>query len=244
MGQPRVKHAVMAQRREPAGALDFFPTPPWATRALLEHPALKDAPTQVCWEPACGGGHMASVLQERFAAVFASDINPRVANDLRRAYRPYGALLADEARVDFLADDWPVWASPEGIDWVITNPPFSRAEEFAERALAAGFSGVALLVRTQWLEGCRRWECFYGGPSSRLPRVFLVFSERVPMLKGRLERKASTATSYMWVIWKRRWASETPSPVVHWVPPGSRKRLERPGDYDDELPFEAGEGAA
>jgi hypothetical protein len=29
--------AVMAQRREPPDALDYFPTPPWATRALFRH---------------------------------------------------------------------------------------------------------------------------------------------------------------------------------------------------------------
>lgn len=227
MGQPRVKHAVMAQRREPAGALDFFPTPPWATRALLEHPALRGAAIERCWEPAAGAGHMARVLKEEFATVVATDIAPAL-----------GMM-----QLDFL-DEWPEWFGPDNFDWVITNPPFNRAEAFAARALDAGIENVALLVRTQWLEGCRRWEQFFSGPSSRLPRVFLVFSERVPMLKGRLERKASTATSYMWVIWKWRWASETPSPVVHWVPPGSRKRLERPGDYDDELPFEAGEGEA
>ena len=33
-------HAVMSQRSEPLGSLDFFPTPPWATRAL-------------CWIPPC-----------------------------------------------------------------------------------------------------------------------------------------------------------------------------------------------
>jgi hypothetical protein len=31
-------HAVMAQRVEPAHSLDDFPTPPWATRALLRPP--------------------------------------------------------------------------------------------------------------------------------------------------------------------------------------------------------------
>ena len=30
-------HAVMAQRSEAKDSLDDFPTPPWATRALLEH---------------------------------------------------------------------------------------------------------------------------------------------------------------------------------------------------------------
>jgi hypothetical protein len=34
--------AIMAARQEPADSLDFFPTPPFATRALVEHalPAL------------------------------------------------------------------------------------------------------------------------------------------------------------------------------------------------------------
>lgn len=30
-------HAVMAQRAEAHDSLDDFPTPPWATRALIEH---------------------------------------------------------------------------------------------------------------------------------------------------------------------------------------------------------------
>jgi hypothetical protein len=30
-------HAVMAQRAEAKDSLDNFPTPPWATRALIEH---------------------------------------------------------------------------------------------------------------------------------------------------------------------------------------------------------------
>jgi hypothetical protein len=32
---PQGAQSVMAGRREPPDALDFFPTPPWATRALL-----------------------------------------------------------------------------------------------------------------------------------------------------------------------------------------------------------------
>ena len=30
-------HAVMAQRAELKNSLDDFPTPPWATRALVQH---------------------------------------------------------------------------------------------------------------------------------------------------------------------------------------------------------------
>ena len=32
--------SVMQQRSEPQDSLDDFPTPPWATRALCEYPAL------------------------------------------------------------------------------------------------------------------------------------------------------------------------------------------------------------
>jgi hypothetical protein len=58
--------AVMAQRREPPAALDFFPTPPWATRALFRHvlPELGIGAIGSVWEPACGEGHMAAVIGE------------------------------------------------------------------------------------------------------------------------------------------------------------------------------------
>ena len=64
-------HAVMAQRIEPNDSPDDFPTPPWATRGLIEHvlddkSALKGL---TCLEPACGAGHMAKVLLEYFGEV-------------------------------------------------------------------------------------------------------------------------------------------------------------------------------
>src|SRR4051812_30172940 len=69
-------HAVMAQRTEAKDSRDDFPTPPWATRALLEHVLLPREPalrSQSCLEPACGAGHMDKVLREYFATTSASD---------------------------------------------------------------------------------------------------------------------------------------------------------------------------
>ena len=68
-------HAVMAQRVEPKDSPDDFPTPPWATRALIEH-IIVDKPAlsaMTCLEPACGAGHMAKVFKEYFAEVRAAD---------------------------------------------------------------------------------------------------------------------------------------------------------------------------
>ena len=42
-------------------------------------------------------------------------------------------------------------------DFVVTNPPFSLAVEFALRALEVAHRGVALLVRTNWLAGGERY---------------------------------------------------------------------------------------
>ena len=64
-------HAVMSQRVEALDSPDDFPTPPWATRGLLEF-IIGDKDrlsTSTCLEPACGVGHMAKVLKEYFGEV-------------------------------------------------------------------------------------------------------------------------------------------------------------------------------
>jgi hypothetical protein len=201
-------HAVMAQRVEAKDSLDNFPTPPWATRALLEHVIADAGPFRkmTCWEPACGAGHMARPLKEYFGKVKASDVH---------AYG-HGAVA------DFLSA--PLEAS--SVDWVITNPPFRLAEEFIQRSLIAARHGVAILARTVFLESVGRYrEMFDQSP----PTKFAQFTERVPMVKGRLDAKASTATGYAWFVWEK---SARSLPRLMWVPP-CRKKLERPGDYQN-----------
>ena len=69
---PQGGRAVMNRRLDPVDSLDFFPTPPWATRALFKHVLLDAHGT--AWEPAAGAGHMAEVMRECFAQVHASDV--------------------------------------------------------------------------------------------------------------------------------------------------------------------------
>jgi hypothetical protein len=75
VGMQNTSHAVMAQRIEPPDSPDDFPTPPWATRALIEHvfEGKEELTTMTCLEPACGAGHMARVLGEYFGEVQAAD---------------------------------------------------------------------------------------------------------------------------------------------------------------------------
>jgi hypothetical protein len=57
--------------------------------------------------------------------------------------------------------------------------------------------------------------------------VFAQFVERVPMVKGRLDRKATTATGYAWFVWEHGHAK---SAQLVWIPP-CRKLLEKHADY-------------
>jgi hypothetical protein len=198
--------AVMARRSEPPDALDFFPTPPWATRALFHHvlPALEIETMGLVWEPACGEGHMASVIAEFAEVVAASDVFN------------YGYGTAPH---DFLYDD-PL-ATPS---WIISNPPFSIACEFTLRALELAADGVAMLVRTQWIEGVGRYEKLF---RNRPPTVYAPFVERVPMIKGRWDPDASTATSYAWFVWRKPCSG---SSRIRWIPPGCRAALTHADD--------------
>ena len=207
-------HAVMAQRHEVHDSLDDFPTQPWATRALCEHVLPKaDLQSRSVWEPACNRGHMVRPLQEYFRRVYASDIHD------------YGFQFDGQERVvDFLM---PFSTSPcmdaNGVDWIITNPPFRLAEQFIERASNVARVGFAMIVRTSFLEGVGRYTNLF---SKNPPSIIAQFSERVPMVKGRLTATGSTATAYCWLVW----IDGEPNTRFVWIPP-CRKQLEREGDY-------------
>lgn len=203
---PNTSNAVMATRIEGRDSLDDFPTPPWATRALLEHVigGKRELRSQVCLEPACGAGHMAKVLLEYFGTVKASDIHPY----------GYGEVQ------DFLATPH----ATNSCDWVITNPPFRLGEDFITLSLKLAKRGVAVLTRTVFIESVGRYErLFLPTPPSRVAQ----FTERVPMVKGRLDERASTATGYAWLVWERERVGQS---ELVWIPP-CRRSLERDGDY-------------
>lgn len=215
-------HAVMQQRSEPHDSLDDFPTQPWATRALMEHviiphmglTARVNLKRQTVWEPACNRGHMSIPLQEYFGRVVASDVHD------------YGGKVMGHQH-DFLQPFVPEDSgllNANGADWIITNPPFRLAEQFIERARQIkGWQGTAMIVRTAFLEGVGRYERLY---ALNPPTIVAQFTERVPMVKGRLTETGSTATAYCWLVWM---ANVSPKPMV-WIRP-CRKRLERTGDY-------------
>lgn len=204
-------HAVMAQRHEAHDSLDFFPTPPWATRALCEWLKSRESLGEMhAWDPACGQHDMVRPLREYFMTCAATDISayPDVAHEVE----------------DFL------WPSDAHVGWIITNPPFRLAEQFATTAIARADRGVALLVRTAFLESADRHTKLF---TPKPPSDILQFVERVPMQKGIINRLGSTATAYCWIVWRVN-ASHLGT-QFHWLAP-CRKRLERDSDYEGSSP--------
>ena len=218
--------AVMQRRRLAPDSLDYFPTPPFATRALCEFLAEQlgggaALAEMVCWEPACGEGHMVRPLSEYFGEVVGSDVH-RYGDD----HEVFDFTLA---RFERRHEDLP--------DFVITNPPFRLCAEFIAAASAIARRGFAMLVRSAFLESGERYDRVW---SINPPSFVLQFCERVVMLEGRLVRRgardpfagpggtATTATAYCWLLW----LDGEPDTRLRWLAP-CMSRLERPGDYPD-----------
>lgn len=205
---PRGGSSVMASRIEPPDSLDFFPTPPWATRAFCRYvlprvSSLAQRPkAMTAWDPCAGEGHMAEVLKEYFGQVYASDVH-----DYGKGY----------AVGSFVGQGLDIARHPGKAHWIIFNPPFRLAEEFLERAIDEAVTGVAALLRTSFIETDDRYH-FYQRHKLTL---FAPYAERVPMTKGIWDPGASTATSYSWFLFVKD--VDALPPFI--IPPGSKKAL-------------------
>ena len=197
--------AVMAQRVEPRDSLDDFPTPPWAVRAFCEW--LRPSPGTTVWEPAANRGYMVKGLEDYFSHVYASDVFD------------YGVGYQLD---DFLLPGPPLYRP----DWIITNPPFRLALEFVDRALGIASGGVAIIARSVWSESAVRYEALF---NPKPPTWILQHVDRVPMVKGRYDPSASSATAYSWFVWDI--SKRDIETRFGWIPP-SRQRLFRPGDEE------------
>nr|DAO87485.1 MAG TPA: adenine-specific methyltransferase [Caudoviricetes sp.]DAQ97852.1 MAG TPA: adenine-specific methyltransferase [Caudoviricetes sp.] len=170
---------------------DYYATDPRAMEELLKFEIFH----RNVWEPACGGGHLSSVLKEHGYSVRNSDVVDRIGDG--------GVEL-----LDFIEGDTGVW---EGD--IITNPPYSFAQEFVEKALSTVVDGskVAMFLKLTFLEGKKRKGMFAKHP----PKRVYVFSSRVSCAKGGdFSSTQSSAVAYAWFIWEKGYSMDT---IVRWI---------------------------
>jgi hypothetical protein len=167
---------------------DFYSTPAWMTEALLRRVRLPKG----IWEPCCGDGAMAQVLEAHGHRVVATDL----------VDRGYG-----EAGRDFLAET----QLPDGVTAIVTNPPYGRRLfEFVDHALeltrpVGGM--VAMLVNAQWP--------YAAVNSKRLLHpayeASVILTNRIIWFPGADGRPAKQPQeNHCWLVWD--W-SRTPGPA-------------------------------
>lgn len=159
---------------------DFYPTPAWATYALIDNEKFSGD----IWECACGDGAMSEVLKLTGNKIISSDLYDR----------GYG-----ESGIDYLTAQR---TSPN----IITNPPFHSAEDFVAASLKKAENKFALLLRLAFLEGASRQRTIF---SETPPTTVWIFSERITFYPKDAEQKGSGTTAYAWFVWEKPYDKPT-----------------------------------
>lgn len=191
-------------------ANDLYQTPAWVTEALCRSIALPP----VLLEPACGDGQMERTLVAMGHTVIASDIEP--------------GLDSSGAAHDFLALDYPVIDEHREIGGIVTNPPFSLADEFVMHAInrmKRGAGMVAMLLPSDWDHAaCRRH--LLGECPQFAKKV--VLTRRIRWFEGTDDDKGKQPmNNHAWYVWD--WRHHGPAQIIYAIcPPAPRaKRVKK-----------------
>jgi len=161
--------------KEKRRALDFYPTPPEVTIALLNF--LKLPPMHI-WEPACGIGSMSKTLESFGHTVLSTDIQET----------GYGI-----GGVDYLA-----LPTHYPVDAIITNPPFNRSEEFIRKAVKEA-PLVAMVLKSQYWHAAKRFSLF----NDTKPTYILPLTWRPDFLfdQRKAGEKSAPTMDCIWTVW-------------------------------------------
>ena len=176
---------------------DYYATPYQATEMLLDEVKFNGN----FLEPCVGGGHIVDVIKKYYPdeCVYGVDL-------VDRGYP--NTLVTDFLKHDFLG---------QKFDNVVTNPPYSLAQEFLEKSMEVVNDGgkIAMFLKIQFLEGAKRREMFKKYP----PKYIYVFSKRQnPWRNGSpVDEKGkpwSSTMCFAWFVWEKGFTGE---PIVRWL---------------------------
>lgn len=149
-------------------ASDFYPTPPAVTQAILEHIKIPDGGT--IWEPAAGDGRMADQIRKNGFNVIETDI---------------------QTGTDFLTVH-----EFSQFDWIITNPPFSLADQFILHAVTFQ-RPFAFLLKVNYFSAKKRLNLFRKFP----PSMVCPLTWRPHFLPDLPDKKSSPPMDVAWYVW-------------------------------------------
>jgi len=151
-------------------------------------------------EPACGAGAIVKVLKENTDNVVAYDVEKNFLTETKQ------------------------------YEYIITNPPFSIAQEFILKAKQVAKKKFAFLLPLSYLHGKKRYDEIYSDREYPLKKVY-VFT-RYPMLGEALREDGKYNTGmmvYAWYVWTNGYSGQ---PTIDWLDNNedvlSKKDLEKP----------------
>lgn len=181
---------------------DFYATNPVALHKLLDVFPMHGS----CLEPCVGQGHLAEVIKSRV------DPECDCMDIVDRGY-------PDTKVADFLDHHF----MGKQYDCIITNPPYSLAEEFIRKSLSTlkpnGY--CAMFLKIQFLEGAKRQALFEDYP----PKYIYVFRNRMATWNNGNEftpegKRWSTTFCHAWFIWQKEINTvkrKAVEPIVRWL---------------------------
>jgi len=193
-------HSCQVQRHPLRERKDhLYETPEVAVQALLRVEPLLQWPRHI-WDPAAGRrGNIVNVLRAGGHRVLASDLVD------------YGVPITPPAyyRVDFLMEH----KLPDGVEIILTNPPFKLAEEFVAHALGL-CPFVVMLLRLAFYESGKRCAILEDCGLARI----LVFRKRLPRMHraGWEGKKENSGMAFAWFVWDRDHVGPTTIERISW----------------------------
>lgn len=174
---------------------DYYATPYESTKALLDVENFQGS----ILEPCIGGGHIADVIKEYY--------NTEIV----------GCDLVDRGYPNTIITDFLTYNFDKKFDNIITNPPYSLAQEFLEKGMEVikDNGKIAMFLKIQFLEGNKRREMFIKYP----PKYIYVFSKRQnPWRNGSsVDEKGkpwSSTMCFAWFVWEKKFKGE---PIIRWI---------------------------
>lgn len=168
---------------------DFYPTPKEVIHNFLDHYQLNKE--GIILEPCAGDGNFIAVLRERGYK------NKIIANE---KYNKHGLKLK-KLGADLVLHRNYIGCGlnkfkHENVTTIITNPPYSLAQEFIEKSFELYPNAtVIMLLRLAFLESKKRYSFWQKHPVNKL----YVLSTR-PSYTG---NNKTDATAYAWFVWDK-----------------------------------------
>lgn len=178
--------------------LDYYATNPEAVKMLLNTHRFE---LHDVLEPCVGAGHIANVIKEKkpYAQITALDI-------------------VDRGYPNTIVANFLDWNTNKKYDTIITNPPYSLANEFIYKcmSLLKVDGQLAMFLKIQFLEGIKREKLFEDFP----PKYVYVFKKRMRVFNNGIEVDPNTGKPWAttlcnaWFVWKNGNRNE---PVIRWI---------------------------